>query len=199
MRYLRRAREPFLNEEHALVLKSLVLAEKEVRALVGWSRVLRVVVELLDPVVEMLAIRDPLEVRERDLVLGVDPCGGLRRVVVFEPPVRVRDGDPVVRVDVISFPSGRVLKLLRKNGCGRKGCRGGAQGEPRNPRSFGHRYSPEQTVVTSGCPAQDYAIERPGLVAVVAQWTFLSGVIENATRLLGARPRPYPGAVLYAG
>ena len=110
------AGQALLDVEHALVLQAVVLREEVVLALARRRRVLRVVVERVQPLGQLRAVRNLVEIRERHLVLRLDPRRGLRGRVVLQPSIRVGDRRAVIGVDVIDGLGGGVLEALGGQG-----------------------------------------------------------------------------------
>ena len=112
---LRRAFEALLHVDHALVLQPVVLRVEEVRTAPERCAVLRIVVELLQPLLHLRPERDLFEIAERHLVLGGHPRGGLRRTVVLEPPVRVGHLGAVIVVHLVTLAGIGIRQRLRRD------------------------------------------------------------------------------------
>ena len=113
---LRRALESLLEVEHALILQAVVLSEEDVLRLPGRRRVALVIVQRAQPRRHRAAVRDAVEIAERDLVLRFDPRRGFGRVVVLQPPVGIGDLDAMIGVDVVRLPRLRIGQRLLRDG-----------------------------------------------------------------------------------
>ena len=69
-----------------------------------------VVPELRQPLADRLALRDLVEIAERQLVLGLDPGVRVGRVRVFQPAVGIGDLRAVIVVDLIDRLRLRIIQ-----------------------------------------------------------------------------------------
>src|SRR4029453_1156285 len=113
-----------LDVKHALVLETVVLREEVILSAPGRRRVLGIVVERVETLGQLRAIRNLVEIRKGHLVLGLDPRCCVRGRVVFQPSIRVGDRRAVIGIDVIDGVGRGVLNAL----CG-QGRRQGEQDE----------------------------------------------------------------------
>ncbi|OQB54275.1 MAG: hypothetical protein BWX98_02349 [Candidatus Aminicenantes bacterium ADurb.Bin147] len=126
--HLGRPLEAFLDIDDGLVLKPVVLGEEIMPADPERRRIPGIVVDIHQPLLQRLAEGDLFEMAERHGVLGLDPCLGLGRTVVFKPAVRVGDFRPEIIIDLVDglgHGVGHLFRLLTEGSGGQR--QGGRQ------------------------------------------------------------------------
>ena len=78
-----------LNVEHILVLQAIVLRKEIKFASAEWLDIFRIVVNLLQALRHLRAVRDLVQVRERQFVLGLNPLRRFLGMVVLQPAIRI--------------------------------------------------------------------------------------------------------------
>jgi hypothetical protein len=86
-------------------LKTIVFEEIVFAVFFAWYADFFIVDEFGQALVELLAERDFVEVRESDFVFGFNPSGYFGSGVVFHPRVRVVDFGAEIGVDSLGFAS----------------------------------------------------------------------------------------------
>ncbi len=105
--------------EHRLLLEAGVAAEPELSRLPHRHLGSRVVPQRREPLPDRVAPREPVQVCERERVLGRDPRLRGGRVEILEGAVRVRHAAAEVGVAPVRLGSQRVAPLLGREACGR--------------------------------------------------------------------------------
>src|ERR1700753_2742956 len=93
--------QALLHVENALILQPVVFRPQVVGTAAPRNAVLGVVVELLQPLLELSAIGDLHQVILSQLILRFDPGQGVGGVVILQPAIGIGYAGPVVVIDLL--------------------------------------------------------------------------------------------------
>src|SRR6266851_3366343 len=98
---------------HVLILQTGILGKEVAVFLFKWDAEALVIPNFGQPSLNPVALRDRFEKIERDLVFGLDPFSRLRRVRIFQWPIRIGHLGAGIIIDLIADRCRRIFELRR--------------------------------------------------------------------------------------